>query len=259
MQHPFRVALVLSLFLASAPALAQTTTGSYGTNREVARLRFQQGMEAAKSNRWDDALSAFQAAYEAFPRSEILLNLATAQVKTGRLMEGAQNYDRFLRETVGSDKRTRSIREATQRAFAQVQVRIPKLRFKLEGDTRRTDVILVDGKELTRLETEQGILVNPGQHETTLRRGGDIIARTHVVAVEGKPAEANLFVVAPTYEANPQTLTGRRASGKSIWTSPWFLGGLAVVIVGGIVTGVVLATQKGSDSPDGSSIPPIKI
>ena len=69
--------VVLTFVLRWAPVMA-------GPDDSAQQL-FGHGVDAAQQNRWNDARVAFERAYELSQRPVVLINLAGAQAKTGRL------------------------------------------------------------------------------------------------------------------------------------------------------------------------------
>src|SRR4051794_12238516 len=94
------------LLLIVAAALALTTSAfaqpadSAAANKvPVARRMYEEGVDAVNKGRWSVAHDRFKASYDLAPRVLTLFNLAGAQAQTGRLVEAAESYRRFLRET----------------------------------------------------------------------------------------------------------------------------------------------------------------
>lgn len=235
-----------------APALAQD-------GAQVARQRFREGVQAARAERWEEALTAFTEAYMVVPRAEILINLASAQIHTGLLVEAQASYEQFLAEAVRGTRAYRH-RPAAEQALEALAPRIPRLSIHRRNH-EATDVVELDGVSVRHDRLDDPLAVNPGRHEVTLTRDGEVVARATVSLDEGESSEVTLFVmrqaaaaeaVAPPTEDDEEDPVGGRRSAAA---SPWLWTAIGVVLVaGGVTAGVLLA--GGEDPVDGNTQPP---
>ena len=157
---------------------------------EPAQQLFDQGVEAARQDRWNDARAAFERAYALSPRSVVLINLAGAQANTGRLTEAAANYRRILAD---ESPDTAPFRSAAAGVLPSLEARIPRIR--LHGvAVRPDDVVAVDGETVPFDRREAPQLVDPGAHTITVARGGLQRARVTVSVSEGESHDVSLTV-----------------------------------------------------------------
>ncbi len=249
-------ALLLALAVAGASAdarvaAAQDAVSGVGpTAAEVtlAREQFREGVAAARTGRWWEALEAFTRSYELAPRAATLLNLAGAQVETGHLVEGAENYRRFLREADGRAAQRVPVAEA---ALAAVEPRIARVRVEIDGLLRR-DRVALDDTPLSEAALGAELPVNPGAHTIRVERGGDEIARADFDVVEGENRLEPLTLTLP-----PGTDDAEDADGAApAWLrSPWFWAAVGVVVVGAGV-GIGVAVAAGGQDPYVGNVPP---
>ena len=131
-----RPGLMLTGLLA-AIALAEWTAPAHAAGPdEAAQQAFRTGVEAARQERWTDALAAFEKAYGLSPRPVVLINLAGVQVRTGRLIEAAKNYHRILSDRPSAE--TTAFRKAAADVLPSLEARIPRIRLRSQASRRRT-------------------------------------------------------------------------------------------------------------------------
>lgn len=158
-------ALVLGAALLSAPVWASDS------DKNEARVLFEEGNKLIQKGDFEGALQRFRYAYERFPSVKILLNTATVLKELGRNAEAANTYQRYLRSADSDPARSAEI----ERILAALDLKVGKLRIELDDPQLR---VRLDGK----LETEPGewlaVRVEPGT--TTIvgeKEGAPLITR----------------------------------------------------------------------------------
>ncbi len=149
------------------PALAA------GVDNDAQRL-FSQGVDAARLNLWEEARRDFEEAYRLAPRLVVLINLASAQARTGLLVEALENYQRVAAST---SPESAEFRNAANAVLPSLEGRIPRVRVNATG-LGPSDVVEIDGEQIPLAEIGKPHLVNPGQHTMTLIR--DDVQRSRV-------------------------------------------------------------------------------
>jgi hypothetical protein len=220
-----------------APTAAEVT---------LAREQFRDGVAAARTGRWWEALEAFTRSYELAPRPATLLNLAGAQVETGHLVEGAESYRRFLREADGRAAQRIPMAEA---ALAAVEPRIARVRVEIEGLLSR-DVVSLDELPLSEAVLGEELPVNPGAHALRVERDGAEVGRAEFDVVEGERRLAPIALTLPPGEEAPA-----ESAGPAWLRSPWFWTAVGVVVVGAAV-GIGVGVATSGDGPYVGNIPP---
>lgn len=254
------LALFASAVATPAPAQAQTAA-----ERSLARDRFQEGVAAAREERWQDAVEALQASYDLVPRPLTLLNLAGALMQVGRLVEAAESYRQFLHEDDVPDRQRRDAEEQ----LAALEPRIPHVRLRVLG-LEEADQILLDEYDLSGAALDAEYPVDPGPHVVTISRN-EHEPRTipfeseegvlSEVLVDARP-EAWPAIGTPVDDdvvADEGTTTGTTAGGRSIAEEPAFwlvLGGVVVAAGVGIGLGVALGTPP---SPTTGNLYPFRV
>jgi hypothetical protein len=251
--HACRPALALSLAIAALPAGAE----AQGDARAEARREFEAGIAAARTGDWPAAHDRFAHAYELAAIPGVLMNLAGAQRHTGRLLESAASYRRWLGEvTSGRDARHR---ESVTRALAEVEAATPHVTIRATGAAAR-DVVQLDGATVT---TDEPIAVNPGAHVVAVLRGATVVVDRSIAVAEGASETVTLEVpaqVVPTPREVAASETAREERDEAPPEAPppssggddagWIVLGVLIgaAAVAGVVVPVVIVTT-GSPSP----------
>ena len=246
-------------------ALAVVAVDARAANRdEEAQQAFRAGVDAARQERWNDALAAFQKAYELSPRPVVLINLASIQVRTGHLLQAAANYRRLLSDAPSAD--TAAFRRAATDVLPSLEARIPKIRLRSTG-LSQTDTIQVDGHPVAKEALATGHPLDPGEHILIVQRDGIERARVLFALVERDVRDIRLPL--PALSAVPASPSQATAAGPSsmpegislpprrkrtFWASPWTWSVLAAVVVGLSVTSFVL--WGGRDEIVSGNVPP---
>jgi hypothetical protein len=224
---------------------------------DPAQQLFNQGVEAARQNHWSDAREAFERAYRLSARPVVLINLAAAEVHTGRLKEAAGDYRRILQGTPSTE--TVPFRKAASDVLPSLEARIPRIRLHTSGLTA-TDVVEIDGDQVPSGQIEEPHLVDPGAHVVVIARSGVERVRvsfsvaegeSHEISVPAPPNPVNLnapeilppFVPGADLEtsrSSPSASRGRR----SFWRSPWFWTAVAAGLAGGTVATVLVIRNR---------------
>ena len=152
--HLLATSLLIALVV-TLPCAAQEATPEV---RAAARQQFESGVSAAHEARWEQAREAFRLSYELFPHHSTLLNLAGSEAETGRLVEAAETYRRFLREAPADDAR-RALASAT---LSELEARIPQLRVL--GAPASASELRVDGRAMPVRVLDAALPLDPGTH-----------------------------------------------------------------------------------------------
>jgi hypothetical protein len=264
MQGPV-VVVALALGVAAAPSSASAQSSS---ELAAARALFQEGLRAAREARWEDARELSDRSYAIAPRPTTLLNLAGAQVQTGRLVAGAESYRRFLAEARGG--REARYRPQAERALAETESRIGRLSIRIDGLTD-SDVVMLDGEELARAALGVAVPVDPGTRTIVVRRGDGERARESVTVAEGEHREVAIdasmvelrvagehdHTAAPDAALRAETDTGTSTDDGALWIG---LGvGAAVLLVVGAAVGIALAVDASNATYTGTLGPGVVV
>jgi hypothetical protein len=216
------------------------------TSRKEAEARFTEGLALHDAGKDEQARLKFTPAYSMFPSPAILFNLARSEQLSGKNVDAALHYRRFLREPehpkVTADMRAKArgyLAEVT-RVVAQVKI-----------EARKTAKIIIDGKPMDE-PLEEPVAVAPGKHVIEARVGADT-ERLEIDAAAGSTTPAHF----KTEDATPLPPggLGEPVTTTTYWpppTSSIILGAVGIV---GIGVGTGFALSASSKSSDLSSQP----
>lgn len=263
--------LALIVF-AAAPPEAWSASGSGGASSdESAQVAFRGGVDAARQARWPEALALFERAYALSPRPVVLINLAGAQARTGRLIAAAKNYHRILDDASSPD--TASFRKAAAEVLPALEERIPKVRVHPTGHAP-TDTFEIDGEALTLERLAAGVALDPGPHTLVVERGGAERTRVLFSLAERElrdiplavpslivPAAAPPVAVASNGAAldlsPPAAAAEPREPGRRWWASGWTWTGVGVVLAA--TSAVLILTLGRREQPYTGNVSPGQI
>ncbi len=225
-------ALGLSLFVASASVSAQSVTPGTADDAHIAEARaeFDRGVVAARAERWGEALLSFRRVYDATHIARVLLNIGGALVASGRLIDGADAYRHYLRETPPQET---ELRASTETALAALERRIPHANVTFDH-LLPDDEVAIDGGGVTHAAMRLPLALDPGRHVLVVSRAHHEIARYHFELIERR--EERIALALPTAAVH----------GQNLVRSPLFIAGLSVLAVGAVVAigvGVYAATD----------------
>ena len=232
--------VVLSLlWLAPASARAQSS-GSEASLAGAARDLYQQGLDAAREDRLDDAIELFERSYALAPRDATVLNLAAVEEQDGRLVAAIDSYRRFL-ATASPDVLSRH-GERARAAIAALEPRVAHLTLAT-FDVEDRDEVRLDGVVLDHASFGLDLPVDPGAHVVTVHRGEDDCGRQTVTLVEGgrRDVEVRAACPPPPLIDEAPVAPAPHADDPTPWVVLGVGGGAAVIAA--IVAGIVLATS----------------
>src|SRR5262245_60238988 len=113
------VAVLVGLVLSAAP--------DEGSRKTAAAELIDEGNALFAKSEYKAALARFEAAYATYPSPKIFLNLGNAHVALGELVEGAENYEKFIDQS-GLDASS-ALMEQARRALEEISPKLGWLRF----------------------------------------------------------------------------------------------------------------------------------
>lgn len=204
-----------------------------------ARAYFEAGVTAADEGRWQDAVRAFSTAYENVEQPLILFNLGGALARTGRLVEAASAYRRFIADG-GNAELARPARDALR----ELEARIPRVDVEVEG-LSPGDRVQLDGRAL---EDRQDVEIDPGEHRLAVIRGAQPVGE---VRFRLREREQRVVVV---------TVVGEQVSledppeARPLRRSPVLWGLVGAAVLGVVITSIVVT--RPDPSPFVGDLPP---
>jgi hypothetical protein len=236
------IAITLSIAAVAGSARAQSASEA-----SLARSTFQEGVEAARAERWQEAVDLFQHSYELSPRPITMINLAGALSQVGRLVEAAEAYRSFL--AVARSGSAARLRDEAQAQLTALEGRIPRVRIRVLG-LAEDDVVRLDEYDTSPAALDLPLPVDPGAHTITVVRAGHERS-IPFTATEGVPQEVVLDARPEAWPGSgtigtvdPNAIT-TPPPGRSIVEEPafWIVIGAVVVVGAGVAIGVGVGTQ----------------
>ncbi|MDB4974859.1 MAG: hypothetical protein JWN48_3200 [Myxococcaceae bacterium] len=227
-----------------------------------ARTLFEEGLRKADALAWSEAADLFERALALRDSAVIRFNLSSALIELGRLVEASEQ----LRTLEIDQRATPELRESATRGRETLLPRLAKLTIRIDGHDPSL-LVLLDDRKVAPEQLGVAIPVDPTAHHIVLRSGERLLDDDHVALGEGQAADVRLVgIVALPVAAAPSTPrvfmpaqrehddsstlgstrqdeldeAGRKRRRRLLWG----LGGTAVAVAAGVVTGVLLASGK---------------
>ncbi len=250
--------------LLAAPLAAQPVDDA---TRSAARAMGNEGLDDYDAGRYEAAFDKLNRAYEVVQVPTLGVWSARALVKLERLVEAAERYREVIRQQAEGDQELFEKAKADANAeLAELEPRIPTLRFQIEGVPTDRAEVTVDGVTVPAPLLGAPRPVNPGTHRVQASAGGNPVSvEVTVEERESKPVVLELTgdgespqPDSPPEDASPPP--GGRAgpgvdapssSGSGQRTAGFValgVGGLGLVV--GSVTGAMVLSKDGALSDD---------
>ena len=231
-------ALLVCLLIAAPAQEAKQTAGRH----------LNEGNHLFTAGEYSKALTAFQAAYDAYPSPKIFYNFARTLAKLDRKVEAIAMYARFMEEAglVPMDKRYQKAKAARDELLEEVGSL--QIRTNIDAAT-----VQVDGGRPTPT-SEDVVYVMPGRHTAVVVAPDERRIERHVEVRPGETAlvEAQFEMTGPP--PGPKvvaTTTPPPKEDESITGKWWFWTIIAGVAVAGASVGIGVAVSGGSYEPAG--------
>lgn len=205
-----------TLILACVALVWSETASTAGDDAatEHARALYRRGLQAYTEKHYEDARAAFVKVHELRPLDiEILRDLGAAEVRTGRMVEGAQYLLDWLRlSTKGGDKAREAVRELLQEAEQNVgilRITIDTPDAEVTVDERSVGTPPPAGALSVGAKSRSlDVYVTPGVHVARATRG-EMRAEQSLTALAGVVTGVTLALqpLAPSRAAAAETST----------------------------------------------------
>jgi hypothetical protein len=229
-------------------ALAISRTGNAQTPQEMALARtlFQEGVSFADRGDWVGAADRFDRAYSIKPTSGIAFNWARALAETGQLL-----HARELLLTVERDEGADAqLRRESSALLKELEPRVARVRITTDRKPSETLTITLDDQNWPRAAWGIASPIDPGSHTAVCKEAGEERARETFTLGEGEQRDVVLRLRGAGDAAPSGALeqSEREGAHRPLYKSWLLWSAVGVVVVGGAVTGVLLATKGDSES-----------
>jgi hypothetical protein len=240
---------------------------------DLAREAYIQGIDAAKNERWFDAVEHFRHSYELSHTTAALFNLGVALRALGRHREARDTFTVLLKEGQKLDQATRENAEKLLRDASQRVVELHIAGFDPAGAYE----VVVDGvPNAVSGEPDLTLEVDEGRHALSVQRGARSVLRWTGAVRAGAPLSLELEAPPPEEPertVEPVVVTPRTPpvmpeveqnpvapKSHKVW---WWVGGSTVVAVAAVVTTVFFVRSrepeaKTADVPSGVTLVNLK-
>jgi tetratricopeptide (TPR) repeat protein len=215
--------------------------------KQDARDHFEAGVAASQQERFADAATEFERAYELEPAWQVLYNLGAVYAALGRPVEAVDAFERYL------DQADASVDAERRR---QVHVEIDKQRAKtgwLDLRVNETGAeVRIDAQAVGVTPLPAALLLAAGAHSIEVSREGQRLEQREALVTAGRKTviDVNLVpiaersIVAPVGTSAVQPSPSHAAADSDTGTTQriigWSLGGVGLV---GVVIGSVVAAK----------------
>lgn len=230
----------------------------------AARALSQEGTKLANANKCAEAIDKLSRAEKLFHAPTTLSRLGECQVKVGRVVEGTENLNRVVRETLAPNapKAFVKAQERAKELLPAARAKIAKLTVTVNAPKGAEIAVRVDGEPMNSANLGTERPVDPGEHtieasapghtsakaKAQLKEGG---AESVTLTIEVDPNAPKVAVSHPT-DPKPKDTPPPPPPRESSSKVPVFLAfGVGLVGIGVGATFGVLASGKKSDL-DGS-------
>ena len=242
-------------------ALAQGSEADPFT--DMARQRFQEGVQLFDQGKFEEARAAFLQAYALKKHPAVLLNLAQSELHSGHSVEAARHFSQFLRESPNADS---AESQAAQEGLALARTKTGRIDVKV--DIEGADVF-VDGEMVGRAPLPEAVDAAPGMRTVEVKMPGRATQTAEASVEVGQIATVNLVMDGSSPGAPapvPSGEQGPKQESFSVSTEgrksfvDWFMddevawatGGATVAFLGAGITFALLA-QSASNSADNTA------
>ncbi len=150
-----------------------------------ARKRFQEGVKLFDEKKYELARASFLQAYALKKHPDVLLNLAQAELLSGKALDAVNHFKDFLRDPATKDHPKRG---AAERGLAEGRQQIGRIQVAVDVGGAE---ILLDGHKVGESPLADILDVAPGPHVIEAKKG-DKAQSTGVLAAKGKITTASL-------------------------------------------------------------------
>ncbi len=247
------IAFLLTV-VTSVQAQAQTS------DTALARQLFEQGIELADQENWEQAADRFRRSLELRPSPIVAYNLGSALQELGRLVEASEAFRRAIRGPGAPP----DLVSAAQQSLNEIEPRIGSLQIEITG-AREGVEIYVDERQLPAQAIGVSAPIDPGERQVRALRDGEEIAAATVEIGEGASEEIVLDIPEPVVDdsgetvAQPSPVFTNTTTDEESGSSPWLWVGIGAGVLAAAAVAVILVlvlTSGGVEDPVSGNLSP---
>ncbi|MBX3231545.1 MAG: PEGA domain-containing protein [Labilithrix sp.] len=152
----------------------------------AARALGQEGVKLADAGNCQDAIEKLARSEKLFHAPTTLARLGECQVQVGKLVEGTENLNKVVRETLAPNAPAAfaAAQERAKKVLAEAKPKIAKLKIAVAGPEGQY-VVKLDGEVVPPANLNMNRPTDPGEHEVEASAPGYKTARAKVTLQEG--------------------------------------------------------------------------
>jgi hypothetical protein len=211
------ILLALTVVVGRSAAASATDDSAKGAARDLAN----EAKRDFDAGRFEAAGRKFQRAYEIAKVPTLAIWAARALVKRGQLVSGSELYRQAIRlapNDLWVGQAQQQAQTSARKELDELQVRIPRLRIRVEGAAANDVEIAIDGVKIANALFEIEMPTDPGRRSIVGKRGPEVVAQTIDLA-EGDHNQAVLKFTAGTPASTPASAPSV-ASGAAVTEAP---------------------------------------
>lgn len=188
------------LLLVPVSAWAQEEPSSADVS--AARALGQEGVKLADAGNCKEAIDRLARSEKLFHAPTTLERLGECQVQVGKIVEGSENLNKVVRETLAPNAPAAfaAAQERAKKVLAEAKPKIAKLKIAVAGPADNSYVVKLDGDVVPPANLNMNRPTDPGDHVVEASAPGYKTATARVTLAEGGNDS-----VALTLEVDPNT------------------------------------------------------
>ncbi|EYF07430.1 PEGA domain-containing protein [Chondromyces apiculatus] len=238
---------------ATSPSTSEPAT--VDSPLDQARMQFRKGLDLTTAGRFDDALTAFQRAYDLSPTYRILYNIGQVSRHVGDPARSLRAFERYLQEGGSDIDPARHAEVTTEIASLRAQVASARIHAPPGAS------LSLDGLPAGTAPLRDPLYLNPGAHRLRAEQPGHVPTERSMDATAGQSLDLTLTLplapsrpVPPTSPPRPTGPPERRAS---LWIGWLTTGALATAAtVTGVLAAVTAARFEDASYAGPNRLPP---
>jgi hypothetical protein len=203
--------------LVSKPALSQSAA-----DKATARTLATEGIKLYHAGEYAQSLDRLERAQELYQAPVHLLYIARAQVKLGKLVEGAETYRQLVRVTLEprDPKAFHDALASGKQELPEVETKIPYLRIDIEPEGIEGVQIAIDGKKVPAAAIGVDRPTNPGKRTVRASAPGYAARQQSVEINPGERESVTIRLEPETGAASPAAKGQRRRGSPRVKAAP---------------------------------------
>lgn len=130
--------------------------------KSMAQTLFDQGVSLTEARRYDEAIGKFEASFRLDPARGALQGWATAEERSGRLLEAVAHFRQLEKWALDANDQERA--SLARQRIQSIDARLPRLTLEIVGATPPGAGIEIDGVAVLPSAFGAPVPVNPGSH-----------------------------------------------------------------------------------------------